>query len=324
MPPKKNKSEKDMSPQVNISYEGHKYNFKITLDTTIGELKNMLLYVLLMEEEKIADNNYNVSFTFSGKKYDKDDETVSSIIGENYGAVFKSTLKPIVSVVKKPRCPKGTQRNKKTGECERKGTRKSKGSVSKSLSRSLMAVPSPVVPSPPRSLTPSLSKDFSGKDLSGKDFSGKDLSSEDFTGANLSGAIFKGTNLTAAILEGANLKGANLEKAILRDAFLNDADLTSAKLKGADFSFAQLDCAKLMTNLEGVNFSFTRLNTQNFENKKLKGALFRGADLRGVDFRNADLRTAIFEDADLRGATLIGAKMKGAKMDGANLEGADM
>ena len=83
-----------IEPQVNIRYSGQNYNFKVVPDiTTIGELKSQLLQKMV-EDGKIPDKNYAVNFIYSGKRYsnDKNAETISSVIGINYGGVFNALL----------------------------------------------------------------------------------------------------------------------------------------------------------------------------------------------------------------------------------------
>lgn len=88
----KPKTPTPIEPQVNIRYSGQNYNFEVVPDvTTIGELKSQFLQKMV-EESKIPDANQNVNFIFSGKRYgnDKNAETISSVIGTNYGAVFNA------------------------------------------------------------------------------------------------------------------------------------------------------------------------------------------------------------------------------------------
>jgi hypothetical protein len=90
----KPKTPTPIEPQVNIRYSGQNYNFKVVPDiTTIGELKSQLLQKLV-EDGKIPDKNYAVNFIYSGKRYsnDKNVETISSVIGTNYGGVFNALL----------------------------------------------------------------------------------------------------------------------------------------------------------------------------------------------------------------------------------------
>ena len=90
----KPKTPTPIEPQVNIRYSGQNYNFKVVPDiTTIGELKSQLLQKLV-EDGKISDKNYTVNFIYSGKRYgnDKNAETISSVIGTNYGVVFNALL----------------------------------------------------------------------------------------------------------------------------------------------------------------------------------------------------------------------------------------
>ena len=90
----KPKTPTPIEPQVNIRYSGQNYNFEVVPDvTTIGELKSQFLQKMV-EESKIPDVNQNVNFIYSGKRYgnDKNAETISSVIGTNYGAVFNALL----------------------------------------------------------------------------------------------------------------------------------------------------------------------------------------------------------------------------------------
>ena len=90
----KPKTPTPIEPQVNIRYSGQNYNFKVVPDiTTIGELKSQLLQKLV-EDGKNSDKNYTVNFIYSGKRYgnDKNAETISSVIGTNYGVVFNALL----------------------------------------------------------------------------------------------------------------------------------------------------------------------------------------------------------------------------------------
>lgn len=90
----KPKTPTPIEPQVNIRYSGQNYNFKVVPDiTTIGELKSQLLQKLV-EDGKIPDKNYAVNFIYSGKRYsnDKNAETISSVIGTNYGGTFNALL----------------------------------------------------------------------------------------------------------------------------------------------------------------------------------------------------------------------------------------
>jgi uncharacterized protein YjbI with pentapeptide repeats len=90
----KPKTPTPIEPQVNIRYSGQNYNFKVVPDiTTIGELKSQLLQKMV-EDGKIPDKNYAVNFIYSGKRYsnDKNAETISSVIGTNYGGTFNALL----------------------------------------------------------------------------------------------------------------------------------------------------------------------------------------------------------------------------------------
>ena len=90
----KPKTPTPIEPQVNIRYSGQNYNFKVVPDiTTIGELKSQLLQKMV-EDGKIPDKNYAVNFIYSGKRYsnDKNAETISSVIGTNYGGTFNAVL----------------------------------------------------------------------------------------------------------------------------------------------------------------------------------------------------------------------------------------
>jgi hypothetical protein len=96
----KEKTPTPIEPQVNIMYNGKTYNFKIEPDATaFSELKDMI-FDKLVEEEKISNKNYTVTFNFSGKMYNMSNEEtanklISAIIGTNYYAVMRLILKPL-------------------------------------------------------------------------------------------------------------------------------------------------------------------------------------------------------------------------------------
>jgi uncharacterized protein YjbI with pentapeptide repeats len=110
----KPKTPTPVEAQVNIRYSGENYNFMVVPNvTTIGELKGKLLQKLI-EDSKIQDANHNVNFIFLGKRYgnDKNAETVSSVIGTNYAAVFNALLTSATGM--------GKTKNKKKRQTKKK------------------------------------------------------------------------------------------------------------------------------------------------------------------------------------------------------------
>ena len=143
-----------------------------------------------------------------------------------------------------------------------------------------------------------LSRNLSGRNLSGADLNFANLSGANLNFANLIEAKLFRANLRRANLRRANLSGTDLNFANLSGADLNFANLSGADLSGADLSGANLSEAHLnYAKLSRANLSGTYLIDTDLIGAKVKGARF-GNNLGISESMKNDLikRGAIFED----------------------------
>jgi uncharacterized protein YjbI with pentapeptide repeats len=212
---------------------------------------------------------------------------------------------PLRQRVRRERCPSGTRRNRRTGNCEptrRRG-------------------PRPAVPAAPA--TPPVAAAQVNRVVNGYEI----RPNEHLERANLQGADLQGARLEGAHLDDADLRGAHLERAVLEGAVLTLANLRDVHLEGANLRRAVLQGTILQgahlerAVLEGSDLRFADLRGAHLEGADLRGAFLRGVSLRGADLRGTDLRGADLRGADFRGAILQGADFRDAILQDADLQG---
>ncbi len=85
---------------INVQYKGYIFKFPITLQTTIGDIKNLLLNKLIQDGDPlVTSTNFNVQFIYSGKIYGKNpDETnklLTDLANPPFGITLQSIIRPI-------------------------------------------------------------------------------------------------------------------------------------------------------------------------------------------------------------------------------------
>ncbi len=81
---------------VKVQYKGVTYTFPVTLETTLNDLKDMLLNKLV-QENQIQTNNYNVKFIYTGKIYKDNDlnKKLVQLANPPFGITLQSMINPI-------------------------------------------------------------------------------------------------------------------------------------------------------------------------------------------------------------------------------------
>ncbi len=122
---------------VKVQYKGVTYTFPVTLETTLNNLKDMLLNKLV-QENQIQNNNYNVKFIYTGKIYKQDNNppynfnaTLQQLVSSSespFGITIQSMLTPITGGKKRvsKRCKKYTKLTKQQKYIKQKKTLKRK------------------------------------------------------------------------------------------------------------------------------------------------------------------------------------------------------
>lgn len=166
----------------------------------------------------------------------------------------------------------------------------------------------------------SLSKDFSGANLSGADFRHAKMIGSSFVNANLKDVNFIGAELALASFHGADIKGANFSLANLTGADFSGTDTSSANFSGAIHGQKKEGSDKKKTTVVNIlgeysrgkrDFSSVAVPNADFRGKKLCGIIFRNAVLQNSNFNYCDLTDADFSGADLMNTWLIGATLRG-------------
>ncbi len=86
----------EQEQSIKVQYKGFIYDFPVTLETTLNNVKELLLNKLI-EENKIQNNNYNVKFIYTGRMY-KDNELnklLTELQNPPYGITLQSMVSPI-------------------------------------------------------------------------------------------------------------------------------------------------------------------------------------------------------------------------------------
>ena len=106
--------ESQPSNEIKIQYKGKTFKIPIKENTTIGQLKELLLNKLISESDiDIDTNNVNVKFIYKAKMYTDDLQSISSISSPDspYNITLQSMVTP--KIQNTPTGGKRTKRNKK-------------------------------------------------------------------------------------------------------------------------------------------------------------------------------------------------------------------
>ncbi len=100
---------------VKVQYKGVTYTFPITLETTLNDLKDMLLNKLV-QENQIQTNKYNVKFIYTGKIYKDNDlnKQLTQLANPPFGITLQSMVSPIVGGKKRKTKRRNNKRKKLT------------------------------------------------------------------------------------------------------------------------------------------------------------------------------------------------------------------
>ncbi len=100
---------------VKVQYKGVTYAFPVTLETTLNNLKDMLLNKLV-QENQIQTNNYNVKFIYTGKIYKDNDlnKQLTQLANPPFGITLQSMVSPISGGRKSKKYGRFNKRNKLT------------------------------------------------------------------------------------------------------------------------------------------------------------------------------------------------------------------
>ena len=100
---------------VKVQYKGFIYTFPITLETTLNNLKDMLLNKLV-QENQIQTNNYNVKFIYTAKIYKDDDlnKKLTQLANPPFGITLQSMVSPISGGKKRKTKRRNNKRRKLT------------------------------------------------------------------------------------------------------------------------------------------------------------------------------------------------------------------
>ncbi len=81
---------------IKVQYKGVTYTFPVTFETTLSDLKDMLLNKLV-QENQIQTNNYNVKFIYTGKIYKDNDlnKQLTQLANPPFGITLQSMVSPI-------------------------------------------------------------------------------------------------------------------------------------------------------------------------------------------------------------------------------------
>lgn len=86
------KSEEPEEKIINIQYKGYKLPFQVTIDTTLGELKEMLLNELVKKELIEEVKNKKVRIIYSGRILTDDSIKLSEIENPPFGITFQASV----------------------------------------------------------------------------------------------------------------------------------------------------------------------------------------------------------------------------------------
>ena len=80
---------------INVQYKGNIYIFPITIDTNIGDIKQMLLNKLIDNRDPLVNSlNFNVKFIYTGKIYVQDDIKLTTLVNPPFGITLQAMITP--------------------------------------------------------------------------------------------------------------------------------------------------------------------------------------------------------------------------------------
>ena len=87
--------QQELTNNINIQYKGNVYVFPITIDTTIGDVKLMLLNKLIDNKDRLVNSfNFNVKFIYTGKIYVQDDIKLTTLVNPPFGITLQTMITP--------------------------------------------------------------------------------------------------------------------------------------------------------------------------------------------------------------------------------------
>jgi ankyrin repeat protein len=80
---------------INVQYKGNVYVFPISINTTIGDIKLMLLNKLIDNRDPLVNSlNFNVKFIYTGKIYVQEDVKLTTLVNPPFGITLQAMISP--------------------------------------------------------------------------------------------------------------------------------------------------------------------------------------------------------------------------------------